>query len=39
MNQLSYHVDDQKLRKEGLFLNSNIDFDIEKTFKLFKNIL
>ena len=39
MNQLSYHVDDKKLRKEGLFLNSNIDFDIEKTLKLFKNIL
>ena len=39
MNQLSYHVDNKKLRDKGLLLNSNIDFDILKTFKLFKKIL
>jgi nucleoside-diphosphate-sugar epimerase len=35
MNQLSYHVDDTKVRKEGLKLNSKIDDDIKNTLKLF----
>ena len=35
MNQLSYHVDDTKVRKEGLRLNSKIDDDIKDTLKLF----
>lgn len=38
MNQLSYHVSDNKLRKEGLVLNSQIDLDIKNTLKLLKNI-
>ncbi len=36
MNQLSYHVDDSKLRKFGLKLNSDIQKDIDDTLKLFK---
>jgi nucleoside-diphosphate-sugar epimerase len=35
MNQLSYHVDDTKLRNEGLKLNSNLEKDIEDTLNLF----
>jgi UDP-glucose 4-epimerase len=35
MNQLSYHVDDAKLKNEGLFLNSSLDIDIRDTLKLF----
>ena len=35
MNQLSYHVDDSKIRKEGLKLNAKIDDDIRDTLKLF----
>ena len=35
MNQLSYHVDDTKIRKEGLKLNAKIDDDIHNTLKLF----
>ena len=38
MNQLSYHVDNTKLKKLGLNLNSSIDADIKETIKLFKNI-
>jgi UDP-glucose 4-epimerase len=34
MNQLSYHVDKNKLSKSGLILNSNLDIDIKKTIKL-----
>ena len=36
MNQLSYHVDDQKIKKRGLILKSNIDVDIKDTLLLFK---
>lgn len=36
MNQLSYHVAKSKLSKKGLVLNAKIDFDINKTLKLFK---
>jgi nucleoside-diphosphate-sugar epimerase len=35
MNQLSYHVDDAKLKNEGLLLNSNLEKDIEDTLNLF----
>ncbi len=35
MNQLSYHVDDSKLKNEGLILNSNLETDIKDTIKLF----
>jgi len=38
MNQLSYHVDDQKLKSKGLILKSNIDIDIKNTLLLFKNL-
>ena len=38
MNQLSYHVSQNKLNNEGLFLNSNIEKDIKETIKLLKNI-
>ena len=36
MNQLSYHVDDSKIRKYGLKLNSELQKDIDDTLKLFK---
>jgi nucleoside-diphosphate-sugar epimerase len=36
MNQLSYHVDDTKIRKYGLKLNSDLQKDIDDTLKLFK---
>ena len=36
MNQLSYHVDDQKIKNKGLILKSNIDDDIKDTLLLFK---
>ena len=35
MNQLSYHVDDAKLKNQGLLLNSSLDTDIKDTLKLF----
>ena len=38
MNQLSYHVDKNKLNKEGIILNSKIELDIKNTIKLLKNI-
>lgn len=38
MNQLSYHVDDKKIKKKGLILKSNIDVDIRDTLLLFKNL-
>ena len=36
MNQLSYHVDDSKLRNFGINLNSDIQKDIDDTLNLFK---
>ena len=36
MNQLSYHVADQKIKNKGLILKSNIDVDIKDTLLLFK---
>ncbi len=38
MNQLSYHVSKEKLNKEGLVLNSDIEKDIKDTINLLKNI-
>lgn len=38
MNQLSYHVDKNKLNKEGIFLTNKISDDIKDTIKLLKNI-
>ena len=35
MNQLSYHVDDSKLKNEGLILKSDIKKDINEILKLF----
>ena len=36
MNQLSYHVDDTKLRNEGLILSANLEKDVKDTLNLFK---
>ena len=36
MNQLSYHVDDRKIKKYGLKLKSKIDTDIKDTLTLLK---
>mgnify|MGYP000950047944 FL=1 len=38
MNQLSYHVSKEKIEKEGLHLNHNIENDIKNTIKLLGNI-
>ena len=38
MNQLSYHVSKEKIKKEGLNLNSSIEIDIRDTINLFRNI-
>ena len=38
MNQLSYHVDGNKLKKNGLKLNGNLNKDIKDTLKLLSNI-
>ncbi len=38
MNQLSYHVDDTKIKSKGLILKSNIDKDIQDTIKLLNNL-
>ena len=35
MNQLSYHVDDYKIRTHGLKLNSDLQKDVDDTLKLF----
>ena len=36
MNQLSYFVDDKKIKKLGLVLNFKIENDIKETLKLFE---
>jgi len=38
MNKLSYNVDKQKIRNKGLYLNSNLNYEIANTIKLLKNI-
>ena len=38
LNQLSYHVDQSKIKKHGLRLNADITRDIKDTLYLFKNI-
>lgn len=38
MNQLSYHVDNTKLKKLGLNLNNSIEKDVKETLNLFKNL-
>ena len=38
MNQLSYHVDETKLKKKGLRLTGNLNKDIKDTLKLLSNI-
>ena len=35
MNQLSYHVDDKKIRNYGLRLNADLQKDVDDTLKLF----
>jgi UDP-glucose 4-epimerase len=36
MNQLSYHVDDSKLKNEGLILSASLEKDVKDTLDLFK---
>ena len=38
MNQLSYHVDNTKLKRLGLNLNNSIEKDVKETLNLFKNL-
>ena len=38
MNQLSYHVSDDKLKSRGLILKENLDKDIKNTLEILKNI-
>jgi hypothetical protein len=38
MNQLSYHVDKEKLSEQGLQLSHKIENDIKDTINLLKNI-
>ena len=38
MNQLSYHVDNKKLKKLGLNLQSDVKNDIKDTLKLFNSL-
>ena len=38
MNQLSYHVSDDKLKSRGLILKENLDKDIKSTLEILKNI-
>ena len=38
MNQLTFNVSSEKLRKAGLSLNADIKTDIKDTLHLFRNI-
>ena len=38
MNQLSYHVDDSKIKSLGIKFNSKIDHDIKDTLNLFNGL-
>jgi hypothetical protein len=38
MNQLSYHVDDRKIKHHGLKLKGSIEKDIKDTLKLLQNL-
>ena len=38
MNQLSYFVDDTKIKKIGLVLKSDIKLDIKETLKIFNHL-
>ncbi len=38
MNQLSYHVDNTKLKKLGLNLNNSVERDVRETLNLFKSL-
>ena len=38
MNQLSYLVDDSKIKKLGVKFQGNIDVDIKETLSLFKGL-
>ena len=37
MNQLSYKIDNSKIKKTGLKLNNKIKDDIKNTFKILKS--
>ena len=38
MNQLSYHVDDSKIKKYGFRIKGNLEKDIKDTLKLLQNL-
>ena len=38
MNQLSYHVDDKKIRNHGFKIKGSIEKDIKDTLKLLQNL-
>ena len=38
MNQLSYHVDDSKIKHYGLKTKGNLEKDIKNTLKLLHNL-
>ena len=38
MNQLSYHVDDNKIKKYGFKIKGNLEKDIKDTLKLLQNL-
>jgi len=38
MNQLSYHVDDSKIKKHGFKIKGNLEKDIKNTLKLLDNL-
>ena len=38
MNQLSYHVDDSKIKKHGFKIKGSLENDIKNTLKLLHNL-
>ena len=38
MNQLSYHVDDSKIKYHGLKMKGNLEEDVKNTLKLLHNL-
>ena len=38
MNQLSYHVDDSKIKYHGLKMKGNLEEDVKNTLNLLQNL-
>ena len=38
MNQLSYHVDDRKIKQHGFKIKGSIEKDVKDTLKLLENL-